>query len=107
MMHRIRQAFIDGTDDDEQMGGPIEADEFYVGGVEKWKHSKNKTGIKGGTKGKTAVVGMKDRTTNQITAKPIESVRASTLTRSAPSSIVARKMEACSIRTTQRLTRIS
>lgn len=61
------------------MGGPIEADEFYVGGVEKWKHAKNKTGIKGGTKGKTAVVGMKDRATNQITAKPIESVDAHTI----------------------------
>ena len=44
MMHRIRQAFIDASDDDEQMGGPVEAHEFYVGGVKKWKHAKNKTG---------------------------------------------------------------
>ena len=104
MMHRIRQAFIDGTDDDEPMGGPVEADEFYVGGVKKWKHSRNKAGIKVGTKGKTAVVGMKDRTTNQITAKAIKNVDADTI-----ASFVNRRTQdgSLSTRTIQKRMRIS
>ena len=74
MLHRIR-AMQGG---DPLFNGPVEADETFIGGKEANKHKGKKLHTRG-TVGKAAVVGMKDRETNQITAMPVESVDRSTL----------------------------
>ena len=75
MLHRIRKAMQGG---DPLFRGPVEADETYIGGKEANKHNSKKLHTRG-TVGKTAVAGMKDRETTQITAMPVESVDRSTL----------------------------
>ena len=68
MMHRIREAWGD-DDDEEPFDGPVEVDEAYFGGKRKnMSNAKRKelAGTGRGTVGKTAVIGMKDRDTNQV-----------------------------------------
>ena len=77
MLHRIREAFSGRR---ERFEGPVEIDETFVGGRERNKHRRKKRGIRGGTAGKTAVVGAADRETNRTVAKVVENVDADTLT---------------------------
>ena len=80
MLHRIRQAWAE--DDDDQFEGPVEVDETYFGGKRK-NMSKTKrkeladTGR--GAAGKTAVIGMKDRDSNKVTAQVVTDTDATTL----------------------------
>jgi len=79
MCHRIRVALIE---DIGQLGGVVEVDETFIGGLARNKH-KDKRGKGGGTggigSGKTPVVGAVRRKGN-IVARVVQNVRADTLT---------------------------
>ena len=79
MMHRIREVY--GTDN-PLYDGPVEVDETYMGGKRKNMSNKKRKALKDtgrGAVGKTAVVGMKDRETNEVTATVVDDIDADTL----------------------------
>ncbi len=78
MLHRIREAWAE--DDDDQFDGPVEVDEVYMGGLrENMPKAKRKT-LKGrGPVGKTVVVGVKDRDTNEVRAEVVGRTDGATL----------------------------
>ena len=76
MLHRIREAWNISGDTYE---GEVEVDESYFGGKESNKHAKDKLNAGRGTVGKTAVVGMKNRDTNQVQAEVVEATDKATL----------------------------
>ena len=74
MIHRIREAWA--GDDGEDFDGPAEIDETYIGGKrENMPLAKRKAlreaGAGRGAVGKTAVIGVKDRATNEVRAEVI------------------------------------
>lgn len=75
LVHRIREAM---AGDDPVFSGPAEADETYVGGLEKTSHGSKKQ--RRGPVGKTAVAGVKDQKTGQVDADVAERTDAPTLT---------------------------
>ncbi len=73
MLHRIRGAWApDGRD--EPFDGPVEVDETYFGGKRKELADTGR-----GAVGKTAVVGIKDRATNEVRAEVVTQTDAETL----------------------------
>ncbi len=81
MLQRLREAWaVDGDDDNFQ--GPVEADETYMGGVRKNMSNAKRKALKDtgrGSVGKTAVAGIKDRASNHVVAKVVQSTDAATL----------------------------
>ena len=76
LAHRIRDAWSDNND---SFVGPVKIDETYIGGRERSKHESKKLHAGRGTIGKTAVIGARDRGTNQIEAEVIPSTNSKTL----------------------------
>jgi hypothetical protein len=78
MCHKVRIALME---DIEKLGGIVEVDETFVGGLAKNKH-KDKRGGGGGTggigSGKTPIVGAVSRKGNVI-ARVVSNLKASTL----------------------------
>ena len=80
MMHRIREAW--GDDSDEPFDGPVEVDESYFGGKRRNMSNAKRKALAGtgrGAVGKTAVVGIKDRATNEVRAEVVTETDAETL----------------------------
>ena len=80
MMHRIREAW--GEDGEEPFDGPVEVDETYMGGKRKNLSNAKRKALAGtgrGAVGKTAVVGIKDRPTNEVRAEVVTETDAETL----------------------------
>ncbi len=85
MLHRIREAMKSDTSHKFGFGGPVEADEVYIGPNPQKMHKSRKAmvqardGLKGGYVGKTAVHGMLDRELRQVRAKVMPNVKRETL----------------------------
>lgn len=77
MQQRIREAFAHAGP--ALFAGPVEVDEAYFGGKEGNKHEAKKLKAGRGPVGKTAVVGIKDRETNQVQAAVVERTNQDTL----------------------------
>lgn len=79
LAHRIRETFKDG---DASFSGPVEVDETFIGGKRRNMSNKKRKALKDtgrGAVGKATVVGVKDRETNEVTAKVVGGTDAKTL----------------------------
>ena len=77
MLQRIREAWGDDGDADHPFDGPVEIDETYFGGKRRnmsnaQRRELAREGAGRGVVGKMAVVGAKDRATNQVRAEVVE-----------------------------------
>lgn len=78
MLQRIRKAF--DNDDEPPFGGPVEVDETNVGGRRRnMSNAKRRTATGRGPVDMSKVIGIRDRETNQIRARVIQSADAQTL----------------------------
>ena len=82
MLHRIREAW--GEDNDDDLDGPVEVDETYMGGERKNKSNAERRAIREAGLGrgpidKTAVVGVKCRESNEVRAEVVRRVNGATL----------------------------
>ena len=80
---RIREAWMPKAGGGKPYDGPVEVDETYVGGKKRRNMSNAKrkelAGTGRGAVGKTAVVGAKDRASNQVSARVVGSTDKPTL----------------------------
>ena len=76
MAHRLRKAL---ETKQWEFSGPVEVDESYFGGKEANKHKNKRLNAGRGISGKVAVVGVKDRETNEIAAQVVKRTDKETL----------------------------
>ncbi len=76
LSHRLREAMVLL---DEPFHGPVEADEPYLGSVEKNKHQDKKLNAGKGAVGNTVEAGIKDHDTGQVRAEILPDAEADTL----------------------------
>ncbi len=79
MLHRIREAWgpLNGK---PPLAGPVEVDEAYFGGRRRNMPKAKRESLEGrGVSGKTAVIGMKDRSSNQVRAAVVKRTDGPTL----------------------------
>jgi len=84
MLHRPREAWGDDGGADDPLDGPVEVDETYFGGKRRnmsnaQRRELAREGAGRGAVGKVAVVGAKDRATNQVRAEVVEATDKATL----------------------------
>ena len=81
LAHRIRKTWADQEEAFAWMfPGPIEADETFFGGkLKNMSHEKRKEFTGRGSVGKTAVAGVKDRTTGKVSARVVQGTDSVTL----------------------------
>ncbi len=85
MLHRIREAWaFESGGPGNRFDGPVEVDETYMGGKRKnmsnaQRKALKDTGRGGIGSGKTAIVGLKDRDTNEVRAQVVDKTDAETL----------------------------
>ena len=78
LAHRIRESMTQQGQD--LFKGPVEVDETYVGGLRKNMPKSKRQGLEGrGPAGKVAVVGIKDRDTNEVRTQVVNHTDAETL----------------------------
>ena len=87
LLHRLREACGSKF---EKLAGIIEIDETYVGGIEANKHKKKKLNAGRGAVGKTAVLGMRERDSGKVKAKPVANTDQETIHRAIHESIEVR-----------------
>ena len=77
LSHRIRETWA--GQQAAPFVGPVEVDETFVGGLESNKHADRKLYAGGGTVGKTAVAGVRDRKTGRVSADVVPDTTGPTL----------------------------
>ena len=78
LAHRIRKAWNAGADN--LFEGPVECDETYFGGRRRNMPKSVRASLTGrGSVGKVAVVGVRDRATNQVSAQVVQDTEGDTL----------------------------